>query len=216
MQLLTQARTEVLQNATPAQVCRWVEIVRTRLDTSLDRLVPGMTEVGRTMSAAQLQHLARKFAKNNSEFTDEFLQPDRARRHKASVKRAVERAELLYGPLARPQRELLSEGIAGSPFNPELWLAERTSRQQDILQTLKGLPALDTPQAAEALNGLTKRFLHSPRPGFQAYEKQLLDYNCALAAQLHNVTSLAQRQEAAERLKGWEDDLRALAPAVLQ
>ncbi len=214
--LLMQARGEVLQNTTPAQVCGWVETVRTRLDTSLERLLLPMTEVGRTLSPAQLQHLSRKFTKNNGEFTEEFLQPDRARRHKASVKRAVDRAELLYGDLTRPQRDMLSEGVKNSPFNPELWLSERTSRQQDILQTLRSLPALDAVQANAALDGLAKRFLHSPRPAFQAYERQLLDYNCALAAQLHNGTSLVQRQEAVARLKGWEDDLRALAPAVLQ
>jgi hypothetical protein len=44
---------------------------------------------------------------------------------------------------------------------------------------------------------------------------KLTQYNCGFAAQIHNATTVDQRQKARERLKGWEEDLRALAaPAV--
>jgi hypothetical protein len=43
---------------------------------------------------------------------------------------------------------------------------------------------------------------------------KLAEYNCGLAAQIHNATTAAQRQKARDTLKGWEEDLRSLvAPA---
>ena len=43
------------------------------------------------------------------------------------------------------------------------------------------------------------------------YQQRLNEYNCAIAAKFHNSTTPAQRQAARTKLKGWEDDLRALA-----
>jgi hypothetical protein len=52
----------------------------------------------------------------------------------------------------------------------------------------------------------------SADPAHRAYQQQAApSYNCGFAARLHNATSAAQRQTARERIKGWEDDLRALA-----
>jgi hypothetical protein len=107
---------------------------------------------------------------------------------------------------------LLSKGIASSPFDPDLWLVERKQRQQDILRALKWVPSQDLPEALHTMGALVVQFQHSPRPAFAAYEQRLMPYNCALAAQLHNSMSVSQRQAAAAKLKGWEEDLRALAP----
>ena len=65
--------------------------------------------------------------------------------------------------------------------------------------------------AQAALRALAAQSVQSPRPAYRAYQQQLLTFNCALTAQLHNATSTSQRQRAAEKLKGWEDDLRQLA-----
>ncbi len=212
--LLERARGEVLSDTTPQRVCEWADQAGERIDTSLARMLPGLADVGRTLSPQQLQHMAQKFAKTNAEFSDEFLQPDRARRHKASIKRAVERAEWLYGSLARPQRELLNEGIKASPFDPELWLAERQLRQQEILKALKAMPAQDPAEAQRVMGALVRQFRQSPRPAYAAYEEKLMQYNCALAARLHNSTTPQQRQDAADRLRGWEEDMRVLAAAA--
>ena len=54
----------------------------------------------------------------------------------------------------------------------------------------------------------------NPDDGFEDYRRyaqRQTDYNCGAVAALHNSTTAAQRQALAARLKGWEDDLRALA-----
>ena len=123
--LLASVGREVLEPATPAQACRWQGRMRDALDPSLDRaielaadLVPGLTEV-------QFRHLEQRFAKINDELRDDYLQPDLAERARESVKRTVERVERLYGTLNEAQKRLVAAGVAASPFDPALWLADR-------------------------------------------------------------------------------------------
>jgi hypothetical protein len=110
---------------------------------------------------------------------------------------------------------VIRSGVVASPFNPELWLVERQRRQRDVLQTLRKLLAerADVPQRTTALRGLVERTERSPNAEYRAYQIKLTDYNCGLAAQIHNATTPAQRLKAREKLKGWEDDARSLVPA---
>ena len=134
----------------------------------------------------------------------------------ASEKPAVDRAEQLYGSLDEAQLRVIRAGVVASPFNPELWLLERQRRQRDVLQTLRRLQAerADVQQRTAALRGLVERTERSPNAEYRAYQVKLTDYNCALAAQIHNATTPAQRLKAREKLKGWEDDARSLISAV--
>ncbi|MBE0547740.1 MAG: hypothetical protein IH627_08815, partial [Rubrivivax sp.] len=168
-------------------------------------LVPGLGE-------AQLRHLEQRYAKGNDEMRGGFLQPDPAVRGRESVKRTVERAERLYGRLEEAQRGVIEAGVAASPFDPEMWLAERQRRQRDTVQLLRRLLAerADRDQRLAAMRMLALRTERSPDPDYRAYQLKLAEYNCAFAARIHNATTPAQRQQARDTLKGWEDDLRAL------
>ncbi len=218
--LLTQAQAQVLEPTTPAQVCRWQQRVRDALDPALERALQLGAELLPTLGEAQWRHLEERFEKNNKDMRRDFLQPRPDRRAKEALKRAVDRAEMLYGDLDEPQRRVLEAGVAASPFDPEAWLAERQRRQRETVQTLRRLASerADRDQAVTALRGLAQHAERSPDAGYRAYQVQLADYNCGLAAQLHNATTTAQRQAARERLKGWEEDLRSLAagPVPLQ
>ncbi|MFY9510525.1 MAG: DUF6279 family lipoprotein [Rubrivivax sp.] len=211
--LLARAQQEIGAPASPAQACRWATVLRDTLDPAVERgivqaadLVPGLGE-------AQLRHLEQRFLKKNAEMRRDFLQPDLDERREAAVKRTLERAETLYGSLDEPQRKLIAAGIAASPFDPQAWLAEREQRQRDTVQTLRRLLAerADRDRTVTALRMLFERSEASPNPVYRSYQQRLTDYNCAFAAQIHNATTPAQRRSARERLKGWEDDLRALA-----
>lgn len=210
--LLTGARAEVLADTTPAHACSWQAQLRDGLEPALDRalelaadLVPGLGE-------AQLRHLEQRYAKGNDEMRNDFLQPDLALRARESVKRTVQRAERLYGSLAEAQRLVIAEGVAASPFDPGLWLADRERRQRDTLQVLRRLLAerADRDQRLAAMRTLVARAEVSPNRDYRAYQQQLAEYNCAFAARIHNATTPAQRRQAQQTLQGWEQDLRAL------
>lgn len=211
--LLARAQTEAMADSTPARVCEWWGLVSTRIGTGLEQGVPAAADVMLTISARQIQHIERRYAKANEEFRDDFLQGDPVKRRKASIERAIERAELLYGKLDDAQREQVARSVTQSPFDADLWFAERKRRQQDALQMLRRIAAegASRDEAQAALRAYMERAVRSPREEYRRYSEKLSDYNCAFAARLHNSTSLVQRQAAAQKLKGWEADLRALA-----
>jgi Family of unknown function (DUF6279) len=211
--LLAKAQRQVTAAATPAQVCGWADELTLRLNVAYEHAIPAMAEVALTLKPAQLRHLERRYDKANEEFKDDFLQPSAAERQRASLKRAVERAEFIYGDLEPAQREVIARGIAASPFDPQAWLAERRARQADVLANLRRWTTERTsPEAVRAgLRQLGERTQRSARDGYRSYQQRLLDYNCAFAADIHNATTPAQRQHAAKKLKAWEDDLRALS-----
>jgi hypothetical protein len=66
-------------------------------------------------------------------------------------------------------------------------------------------------EAQSALRRLYAETWRAPSDAYRAYQARLADYNCAFAAQVHELTTPEQRRRAQARLKGWEDDVRALA-----
>jgi hypothetical protein len=212
--LLAAAGQQVLDPTTPEAVCRWQDRAREWVEPALNRAIVDFAQIVPSLGEAQFKHLERRYSKNIDEMRADFLQPDPAERQRESVKRAVERAERLYGRLDEAQLRIVSAGVAVSPFNPELWSRERQRRQRDTLQTLRRLVAehAEADRRVAALRALVERSENSPQPEYRDYQAKLGAYNCALAAQIHNATRPAQRQQARENLKGWEDDVRALMP----
>jgi hypothetical protein len=214
--LLSSAQLAVVENTTPAATCRWFARVRDLLEPTVDRALVQSADLLPGVGEAQFKHLAGRYSKSLDEMRAKYLQADPAERLAESVQRALERAEQLYGTMDEPQRRVIAASVAASPFDPQAWMAERQRRQRDVLQTLRRLVTerADADQRVAALRTLAERAERSPDPAYRAYQQKLTDYNCAFAAQLHNVTNAAQRQKARQRLKGWEEDVRSLAPAA--
>jgi hypothetical protein len=210
--LLAAAQTQVVEPTTPALACRWQDQARELLEPALERTLGLAADEVPGLGETQFKHLDKQYAKVMAEMRDDFLQSDLEVRQKESVRRALERAERLYGRLDEPQRRVIAAGVAASPFNPELWVAERQRRQRDTVQTLRRLVAekADRDQRLAALRVLVARLERSPDAEYRAYQLRLGEYNCAFAAQLHNTTTPAQRRQARDTLKGWENDLKSL------
>ena len=211
--LLAAAQQQILHDVTPDEVCQWADELRKRIEVGYDHGVPAIAEMVRTLKPRQLQRVERRYRQADEEFRDEFLQADRAERLEESNKRAISRAELIYGELNDAQRVLLTQGIAVSPFDPERWLVERQLRQREIVETLRSLQSqqADTARTEAALRVFAAHAAQSPRPPYREYQQRLFDHNCRLIARLHNSTTPEQRRRGAEKLKGWEEDLRQLA-----
>ena len=210
--LLANAQSQVLSPITPASACRLQDQVRDKLDATLERTLALAADVVPILTEPQFKHLEKRYAKSIAEMREDFLQPDPAVRQRESVKRAIERAERLYGSLDAAQKRVISAGIAASPFDPELWLAERLRRQRETLQVLRRL-AVEKPdreQRQAALRQLITKLENSPDADYRAYQQRLGEFNCAFASHIHNATTPAQRRHGREILKGWEDDLRSL------
>ena len=211
--LLVQAQRQILQDITPAEVCRWSDDLRRRLEVAYAQGVPALAELLRTLTPEQVRNVEKRYQKADSEFRNDYLQATRAEQLEAANKRTVSRAEMVYGRLDDAQRKMIADGIAASPFDAKRWLVERQARQREIVDTLRSLQAAhaDAARAEAALRLFVAHAVLSPRPAYREYQQRLYDYNCALVARLHNSTTPEQRRHGAERLQCWEDDLRALA-----
>ncbi len=214
--LLIQAQAEALEPTTAQQLCKWWDSSRSRIDVALERTVAPAAELLLTLTPQQITHIERRYAKANSEFRDDYLQADPAKRGREAIRRAVDRAESFYGRLDDAQRERIAKLVAASPFDAELWFNERKARQQDALQLLRRLKAegAGRDEAQAALRAYFERLTHSPRLDYRGYAQALVQYNCQFVAEVHNATSAAQRQVLVGKLKGWEADLRALSASA--
>ena len=210
---LARAQKEVLADTSAQRVCEWQDELIKRAHTAFDRAEPAVVDVLLSVSPDQVRHLEKRYAKNNDEFRDDYLQSDLRERADKTLDRTLERAEMLYGRFDDGQRARIADWLARSPFDPELWLAERRQRQQETLRMLRDLGpdnGAGREQATRALREYVEHLERSPRENYRRYSAKLKEFNCQFAAALHNGTTAAQRRIAAKKLAGWEGDLRAL------
>jgi hypothetical protein len=205
----------VMEDTTPERTCGlWTEI-RGYMDSAFERALPIAVEVTSTLTPRQIQNIERRYGKINEEFREEHLQGDAEARLKRSVKRTSERAEFFYGKLDNQQRELIKRRMAVSPYEVNIWNAERHRRQQDLLQLLRQLTAgaPDGDKIKVALRAYMERVYRSPNEDYRKYADRLWLYNCDFVARLHNTTTPAQRAHAAKKIRVWESDIeKLLAP----
>lgn len=196
-----------------AQACALIEEVRAHLLALSDRSEAAALPFVATLEPQQLDHLKRKFSKLNAEYRGDFLDGTPQALLDKRVKKAVSRAEMLYGTLEARQVAVIRSRLAQSPFDARVSLAEHQRRQQDALRTLAPLIAgrSTVEQVRPALRGYFERSLNSPDPAYRRYQEQLTREGCKTLAELHNSTTAAQRASAVQTLKGYEQDLKILA-----
>ena len=212
--LLANSQSLVREDITAERTCGLWNDLRGYMDSAFERALPMTAEIVLTLTPQQIQNIERRYAKINEEFNDEHLQRDESRRLKKSIKRTIERAEFFYGDLDKAQQALIEQWVTRSPYDVNIWNAERHRRQQDLVQVLRRLNADNATQdkAQAALRAYLERIYSSPNENYRKYAEQVWVYNCAFVANLHNTTSVSQRKHAAKKLKDWESEIGALVP----
>src|SRR5690348_9317799 len=144
--VLVNSQNLVLEDITPERTCSLWPDLRGHIDSAFERALPMMTELVLTLTPQQIQNIERRYAKINEEFNDEHLQHNESRRLKKSIKRTIERAEFFYGDLDKAQQALIAEWMTRSPYDVNIWNAERHRRQRDLVQVLQRLKADNSTQ----------------------------------------------------------------------
>jgi hypothetical protein len=195
------------------QACALEPELRERLQALRVQAEPALAAHARTLKPAQLERLERRFARNNREYGRQWVRLEPAERIDKRARELAERAEVLYGPLEDRQRELLRRQLADSPYSPAAVLAERRARQHDTLAALRRIASQAVPQeeARAVVHALLERALRPPDPAYRQYLEAMRQDSCRLVATVHNSTSVAQREVAVRRLRGWQRDLLDLA-----
>lgn len=217
--LLSELQAQASGPLSADAVCQWQDRLQQTLAPAIDQALQEAADLLPLLGEAQFAHLEQRYARGLTEAREKFTQPDRQQRLDASARRTVERLERLYGRLDRAQRDWVRASLETAPLDAEGWLAERARRQAETVRTLRRLAAegADRQTRLASLQALYAQSERSQDPAYRARQTALAQHNCRFTAELHNRTTPAQRERARQRLKGWEEDLRALvARADLQ
>lgn len=213
--LLRDVQRQVQGDITGAQACVIFADARRRLLAVYERAEPSVAVLAASFDAAQLRHMERRFAKGNAEYRADFVDAAPEAVRKRRLKKAVSRAEMLYGRIDDRQIAMLGRMIGQSGFDAARSYAERLRRQRDALDTFGAVAAIPVAdragKAAAVVKGLMERAVASPDPAYRDYAEALTAEGCQSFSELHNATSAAQRGKAAAVLEGYEKDLAALA-----
>jgi Family of unknown function (DUF6279) len=211
---LKAVQAEALRPTTAQRLCQLAAQARGKLDLALLQAAPHAAALALEFTPAQIKHLQDKQARGNAEFVNDFIKGPAEQRLEKRAERAAKRLGDYYGPLTDAQRAALAENLAASPFSAEVALAERKARQRDVVDTLTRIQreaSGSVPQAQAVLTELIKRIEHSPRADYAAYEARQVAHECQSVARLHNLATPEQREQLRDKLRTWEQDLRALA-----
>jgi hypothetical protein len=211
--LLQRMEQLALGNVSPEQSCAFVPLLRERLVAVAERAEPAVVTFAMGMSPEQLQHLKKRYEKNDAEFRKDWLRPPPAEMKEKRSKQFRERSEMIYGPLEDAQVAVLERLLDKSAFDPRRLLALREHRQRDILATLgkvAGKP-IEIAEARALMRGLFQRALSPVDPAHKAYTDTLVEESCRNFSVMHNATTPAQRETAKRRLQAWQRDVRDLA-----
>ncbi len=202
-----------------AQVCAIFSELRRKLITVSGQAEAAALALAGTLEARQLTQLERKFSAENADYKANFLEGRPQSRRDKRYKRAVERAEMLYGRLGEEQLVLVGKAIDESGFDAAVIYAERLRRQRDASESLRTLlqnrssQTLAPAQAQSIMRGLFERTINSPDNRYRIYIEKFTQHSCTAFASLHNSTTATQRTKARKTLNAHEQDLRALTGA---
>lgn len=200
-----------------AQACDIVSEVRSKLLAISDRGESAAAALVGTLAPEQLNAMKRKFSRLNEAYRSDFLDGTPQALLEKRFKKAVSRAEMLYGTLADKQLALLRSRLAQSVFDASVSLAEHQRRQRDALQTLTPLVGGQSTadQATAAMRAYLERSINSPDPAYRRYQDKLTRDTCQTFAALHNSTTAVQRGNALQTLMAYEQDFKILAAQSL-
>jgi hypothetical protein len=206
---LGQWQTLVLQDLTPAQFCKEVEVSIVLINEAVERFIPALIPIAKTLNTAQIENWNNYQIEKDKEFLERFGRGTKGEIiNEERLKKAISRAEMFYETLTTNQKEQLAKRLEKSVFNAEQVLPERKRRHADAINAVRliqnGAPALQT------LKNVWNNNQKSPDLKYANYSKQMLQDGCAQLSELHNRTTPEQRLKAAEKLKGYADDFQSL------
>ena len=199
----------VLQDLTPAQFCKEVDSIRTLTNEAVEKFIPALIPIAQTLSPKQIEKWNKYQEEREKEFIENFGKGEKGEIiNEKRLKRAIERAEMLYGNLSKNQKDALAKRLEKSVFTAEQVLPERKRRHQDALAAVNLIQSGAKPYPT--LKAVWDRNQKSPSANYEVYSEKMLQDGCSQLSEVHNNTTLEQRQKAAQKLNGYRKDFEGL------
>jgi hypothetical protein len=199
----------VLQDFTPAQFCKEVEVIRAFTNEAVEKFIPALIPIAQTLNPVQIQNWNKYQEEKDKEFVENFSKGEKGEIiNKKRLERSIDRAQMFYGTLSKSQRDALARRLEQSLFTVEQVLPERKRRHLDALNAVKLVQSGAQPYST--LKAVWDRNQKSPDKKYEAYSEKMLQDGCAQLSELHNNMSLEQRKKAAQKLNGFRKDFESL------
>lgn len=211
--LLNRAALEAQGPITPELACeRRAEFEKVGR-RSIDKAVPMLAELLRSLKPEQVQNLRNFIDDLNEDFRDDFLDGDKADRDEAWGKYALKWAEFFYGKFSKTQRAALIQGVVTGPLSAQDVYTEMLRTQGELLQIARRAATEHPPQAEteQALRTLFHDIFEPPTEARRLRLAKWINAGCMLASSTHNATTVAQRNKVTETMSDWEGDVRILS-----
>jgi len=203
------AAARVTRGATREDVEWAVVTVSARYRALAGQAVDESIPVLVTLTPGNFTALEKKFEASNRKFTREHIDGAPAEREAARIEAISDRFEEWLGSVSAAQQRLIAEYVRAQPANQALRLADRKTRQRELLEILRW--ERDPAVMREKLHAFFVDYEARRDPAFVRASRQWQERVVTLVADILAVASPAQREYAAARLKRYAEDCRALA-----
>ena len=186
-------------------VAGWVEQLRQAYNAVLDKALPPMIEMARTLTESQVRELAANMEKRNGKLEKEYLSRDEKEYRESAFDEMDDRLDDWLGRLTADQKQRLRTAVSGLERLDRQWLNSRRSWQKQLIGELQRKPGWQ-----DRLTALVKNRTEYTRPQDIAanHRNEQRVYNAV--ADVLNMRTDRQQKKLLEKLRGWQKDLAAL------
>ncbi|MGY8526226.1 DUF6279 family lipoprotein [Paracidovorax citrulli] len=210
--LLQEAKTQVQQPVSQAQVDRFRDESMRLTRLSYDHAIPDVADLLLTLDAEQIQRMERKFADGNEKYRKKFLRGDQQDRLDARFDKVMEWSRLVYGRFSKEQEDTIRKALAPVVDNAESRYAERLKRQQAWLALVRQVQAEKPPKARviELLQRFGDQWQAPPTRERRVNYEAASETGLSVAVTIANLTTPEQKRHAVDRFQGWINDVQEL------
>ena len=178
-----------------------------------ERLAVDMAELAPRLTADNLAALQRKLARNNAEYSKDYLDATLEKQRERRFERVKENFARWYGDFDDTQLTRIKALSDALPMNPRMVLEDRVRRQNAMAAVLAGLADKSLARAVgeQRLAVMLTDFERSRTPAYQALAAAYVAQSQALTVAVANLATPSQRDTAQRRFKRWMDDMANLA-----
>lgn len=214
IQILQTAQRQLTAGPTQADLQNDYDDIKKRTEALLLKATPELAELTRSLQPEQIATLERKFAANNSEFRKKNMRGDKEAQQRYRFKKSMEQFELWFGSFTDEQEAQIRKASDARPLNNEIWLDERTRRQNNILALARKVQSEKLSKEAtqaEIQKLIKDGFRRLDNSDRKAFFDAAEEANIQLVLTVINLATPTQKAHAQKRMQGWIDDFRTLS-----
>jgi hypothetical protein len=202
-----------LQPITTAEIEGLSDDAKRRANTTVQHALPDLADLALRLTPDNIKALRDKFADDTKKWKKEHMTGDVEHQQEARYEKTLDRVEEWYGRFSDAQRQRIRQLSDARPFDNQLVVAERQRRQQELVALLTQVERDKPPRDAviAAMKSYADRFEINPDPARRAFLDSLRHATEAMDAEIHNLSTVEQRQRAIAKLQDWIDDFRSLS-----